>query len=147
MPDNVLDGLSVERRRAYWTDVLSDIRGGGAVWVAESSGRVVGFVNVQHHEADDSSPARGEIAALYVLPEHWSTGLGRALLEAAVTTLRAAGLGTATLCVLRDNGRARRFYERAGWRVEGDVESHEIGGHAIPEVHYRLDLASTDGPP
>ena len=147
MPDSVLDGLSVEHRAAYWANTLSDASVGQRVWVAESSDHVVGFSHARWRHADAASPPGAEIAALYVLPEYWSMGLGRALLDTAVDALPRRGFETATLWVLRDNGRARRFYERAGWRVDGNVASLEIGGQAVPKVRYQLDLVRTDGLP
>ena len=36
-----------------------------------------------------------------------------------------------------DQARARRFYEREGWRLEAAVEDDEIG---FAVVEYRLDL-------
>jgi len=38
---------------------------------------------------------------------------------AAVRTLRAQGAGVASLWCLAENGRARRFYEKNDWRLNG----------------------------
>ena len=74
--------------------------------------------------------------AIYAHPEHWSTGLGRALLPAAVAAL---GGPPAVLWVLEANDRARRFYERAGWRPDGARKQADmLGGVQLPEIRYRL---------
>ena len=76
--------------------------GGGGVRVAEDAGELVGFASVR--------PAAGNVPvhvqSLYVRRSHWSTGLGQRLLDTVL------GDDPATLEVLRDNARARRFYAR-----------------------------------
>jgi hypothetical protein len=44
------------------------------------------------------------------------------------------------LWVLRDNARARRFYERSGFRADGVEEPYEVAGVAVPEVRYAREL-------
>jgi GNAT superfamily N-acetyltransferase len=58
----------------------------------------------------------GWLNGLYVRPEAWGTGVAAALHERA---LAAHGPGTMRLWVLEENRRARRFYERRGWRPDG----------------------------
>ena len=60
-----------------------------------------------------------ELYALYVHPAWWSTGTGRALMDRVLARTAAAGYSSITLWVLRDNERARRFYERAGFAPDG----------------------------
>jgi GNAT superfamily N-acetyltransferase len=75
----------------------------------------------------------GELRALYVAPDHWGTGVATALHRRAL-----AWLGdTATLIVMRDNLRARRFYEREGWTLAGDEPPHDFEGTLVPFVRYR----------
>lgn len=88
---------------------------------------------------DRDLPYGGEIYALYVLPEHWSTGLGRELLRQGVAELRAAGHTDGCLWVLEGNARARRFYERAGLTTTGERRMLDMG-RPVPEVRYRIDL-------
>ncbi|RAS29045.1 hypothetical protein BCL80_107157 [Streptomyces avidinii] len=45
-----------------------------------------------------------------------------------------------TLWVLKENVRARRFYERAGFRPDGAEETFEAGGARVPEVRYTRPL-------
>ena len=141
VPDDHLDGLSVERRAEWW---------GGDFWagapahrllVAERAGAVVAFAAVGPSRDDDAGAATSELFALYAEPAVWSTGSGRALLAAATDELGGAGFTDATLWVLEDNAHARRFYEAAGWRPDGATQSDEIGGVTLREVRYRRSLA------
>jgi ribosomal protein S18 acetylase RimI-like enzyme len=61
----------------------------------------------------------GYLAALYVDPAHAGAGVGRALLAHACRRLTDAGATSIRLWVFRDNYRARRLYESAGFIVDG----------------------------
>lgn len=60
-------------------------------------------------------PGRAHIFAVFVVPDHWGTGLAGHLLDWIVTGMRDSGFETAQLWTPRDNLRARAFYERNGW--------------------------------
>ena len=57
-----------------------------------------------------------------------------------VGTWQGEGFRAATLWVLRGNERARRFYERAGWTVDGARKDDVVAGVPVTEVRYRRDL-------
>jgi GNAT superfamily N-acetyltransferase len=90
------------------------------------------------------SPAgrQGEVAelyALYVHPEWWSTGTGRSLMDHVLAKVSRAGFPNVMLWVLERNARARRFYERAGFRPDG--ASHVLDGlGGVIEIRYRRAL-------
>jgi GNAT superfamily N-acetyltransferase len=85
-----------------------------------------------------------ELYALYVCPSWWSTGTGRALLERVLARTSRAGYRSITLWVLRENLRARRFYERAGFAPDG--ASHILEGlGGVAEVRYRRALGQQKG--
>jgi GNAT superfamily N-acetyltransferase len=86
----------------------------------------------------------GELYALYVHPAWWSTGTGRALMDRVLGTASAAGYLSVRLWVLRDNSRARRFYERAGFAPDG--ASHTLDGlGGVTEIRYRRALPPAPG--
>jgi GNAT superfamily N-acetyltransferase len=104
--------------------------------VAEVGGVVQAYAMYGPARDDDLSEA-GEIQALYAHPDHWSTGLGRALLPAAIDGLAVRPI---VLWVLENNARARRFYEIAGFRADGARKLADLlGGVQLPEIRYRLD--------
>ena len=78
--------------------------------VAEIGGKVAGFAVL----------LGGELDGLFVEPELWRLGVGAALVEAAVHEARRRGLSVVT--VVADPG-ARRFYERCGFKVEGEAQT------------------------
>ena len=81
----------------------------------------------------------GELYALYVAPAHWSTGVGRALTDAALDGLRAAGYRRVVLWTLTDNARARRFYDTAGFTPDGATNVLAALGR-VEELRYARDL-------
>ncbi len=141
IPDEHLDGLSIDRRSVVWTEILGDAdlpRTG--VFVLEDENKVVGFAHFGPSRDPDAAPRTGELTAIYLVPEVWGHGGGRLLLEAAETNLREAGFRTATLWVLSSNTRARRFYERMGWTPDGAVKTNDRGSFTLVEVRYASPL-------
>jgi ribosomal protein S18 acetylase RimI-like enzyme len=99
----------------------------------------VGWVSFGGSRDDDRSDAIGEIYALYVHPESWGRGAGRALVRHVVAELPGMGYEEATLWSFAVNERAKRLYESAGFRRDG-AEVHEpIFANAL-EVRYRRSL-------
>jgi ribosomal protein S18 acetylase RimI-like enzyme len=62
-----------------------------------------------------------------------------ALHDAALEQLRADGYERCHLWVLEDNPRARRFYERMGWRLNDRTRVVEYPPHPI-DVSYSIEL-------
>lgn len=73
-----------------------------------------------------------EIEAIHSLPESWGTGLGAAMLEFALEETNAEGW--AGLWAFEKNTRARRFYEKHGFRFTGETRVSEFDGAV--EVRY-----------
>ena len=72
-----------------------------------------------------------EIVAIHTLPESWGTGLGAAMLTEA---LRQIGGVNVFLWAFRENTRARRFYEKHGFRWDGTERVSQFDGAV--EVRY-----------
>ena len=103
----------------HGTDVdLSDVgahylAGGGAFWVVEDGGRVVGTGGLW---PDPEDPARSEVRKMYLLPEARGHGLGRRLLGMALDHARATGRRRVELETNHAMTTAIGMYERAGFR-------------------------------
>ena len=80
-----------------------------------------------------------ELYALCVRSAWWSTGTGRALMDRVLARSARAGYSSITLWVLRDNRRARRFYERAGFAPDGATNVLTRLGDVL-ELRYRRSL-------
>ncbi len=80
------------------------------------------------------------LQGLYVLPNFWGEGVAPRLHDAALAGLRDAGCTEARLWVLEHNERARRFYERRGWRLNEGRRVVPFPPNPV-DVSYTLDLA------
>jgi GNAT superfamily N-acetyltransferase len=81
----------------------------GQVIVAEWNGAIAGFAAV----------VAGELDGLFVEPDLWGLGIGKALADAATHRARQKGLALRVTA----NPRARGFYEKCGFRVEGETRT------------------------
>jgi GNAT superfamily N-acetyltransferase len=149
MPQDHLDGLDPAARAVRWQQNLAaldwSVSGVLVVTVgsetASAGPRIAGFAGYWPTRDDDDDPAHtGEVAAIYLHPDAWGQGLGRQLMTATLVNLAAAGYREATLWVLRDNARARRFYSQAGWAADGGTKTDDLDGFPLLEVRYRRPL-------
>jgi ribosomal protein S18 acetylase RimI-like enzyme len=138
VPDELLNNMSVAARERRWTAILAE---GGTAWVAQAATAIIGFAAYGRSRDADAAPFVGEVIALYVHPDAWGSGVGRSLNDAALSSLAADGCREATLWVLRDNSRARRFYERQGWLTDGAEQTDDREGVRLVEVRYRVKLS------
>lgn len=84
------------------------------------SDRILGFVYCGPSPDTDADPeTTGQILSIHVDPELTGHGIGRMLMGKATELMRAHGFAFATLWVVTDNHRARRFYENLDWRLDG----------------------------
>jgi GNAT superfamily N-acetyltransferase len=83
------------------------------VWLAVDDGQVVGFVGLAIHPEDQM----GEISIVAVSPGHQRQGVGKALIEFAEQSIRAAGMKMVMVETVGDSGHepARRSYESLGY--------------------------------
>ena len=111
------------------------------LWVAEIRSEIKGWVAFGPSRDADATAVVGELEAIYVAPERWSTGLGLALWLVARRRLIEHGFSSATLWVLAENARAIRFYVEAGFRPD-PLSEKEVsrGGKALKEVRYATFL-------
>ena len=120
-----LDAFTLEKCEKIacgWTDGLI---------VAKHDGRVVGFVGCG--DRGEEAPDTGEIFALYVLSEYYGKGVAQQLMKAALEQLK--NYPKIVLWVLKENGRAIRFYQKCGFVPDGkELLSPHIGAAEIRMV-------------
>ncbi|GGU33795.1 GNAT family N-acetyltransferase [Nocardioides albus] len=87
----------------------------------DEPGRLLGFAGAGPARDDVPDLPRLELTALYVRAERYGTGLGHAMLQQAI------GSAAAYLWVLDGNERATAFYERQGFRFDGETKTDPVG--------------------
>lgn len=76
---------------------------------------------------------------LYVDPKHWGEGVATALLTAELRWLAERGHRYARLRVVEAHHRARRFYEREGWKL--DRAMAPVSTSLATLIYYRRPTA------
>jgi GNAT superfamily N-acetyltransferase len=121
LPAAYLDRLRAEDRAARYTFGKLD---GPQTTVAILDREIVGFATIH----------ASELSALHVDPDHWSRGVGSALIARARTDRAAAGVPEAHLWLLAGNVRAERFYARDGWSPDGTRRSDTVWNISVDEL-------------
>ncbi|HEU5471621.1 MAG TPA: GNAT family N-acetyltransferase [Actinophytocola sp.] len=141
LPDDVLRGLDVDERSGRWAAALVEPEPPGPVrhLVAERRGRVVGIgeVGAPRVAVPDGT---GELRMINVHPDWWGRGVAKPLFECLVAELAGLGYRSGYLWVVDGNDRARRFYERLGWRPDGTVRPDPRFSPPVPELRYVTDV-------
>ena len=102
------------------------------VLVAEREGAVLGYTYAGV-EGIDYMSLRGPAGVLYdivVDPAHRRYGVGRMLLDAALSALQARGAPRVVLSTAERNEPAQRLFARAGFRRTMVEMTRELGGDA-----------------
>jgi GNAT superfamily N-acetyltransferase len=120
-----------------WQQVLADPA--ISQLVAVEDGELIGFTACGENRDADAAAEAGEIRTMFVDSGHWRSGVGSALLEAALEELRRLGYSEATLWSFDSNERANAFYEAHGFTRDGSVRTEEAWAHIL-EVRYRRSL-------
>lgn len=94
---------------------------------------------------DDEREGSAFLMAMWVAPELRGTGAADALVHAALAQARAEGRRALRLHVGADNLRARRCYERCGFRLTGDGFVRARDGERELEMACPLDAPAPSG--
>jgi ribosomal protein S18 acetylase RimI-like enzyme len=135
----VLDELDPtdETELAVWRNLIDhEMR----ILIAESeSGETLGFCAIAAPSRDADEPVGvAEIAAIYVDPEHYRGGLGRAMLKEALRRLTEDAWMECTVWTLTKNARALALYESLGFERDGSERTEERW--LVPDIRLRLAL-------
>jgi ribosomal protein S18 acetylase RimI-like enzyme len=133
--DEFLNTISEDERTGRWSEILERPEQATFVAVVEGHG-IVGFSN-GGPEREGREDYRGELYAIYILPECQGQGIGRQLVATLAQWLMDSGFDTMMVWVLAEN-QFRRFYERLGGKLVGKKEI-EIGNQKLVEVAYGWD--------
>jgi ribosomal protein S18 acetylase RimI-like enzyme len=144
VPDSYLDALEPGVSEAQWSANFADNE--ASLFVASAQGSVIGFCSSVASRDDDLGPEVGEITAIYVAPEYWRSGAGRALLDVVLPDLSRRGFSAVSLWVFEENLRACQFYEALGFAHDGK-QAASLGALEIPAVRYMRKLPFDAVPP
>ena len=118
-------------------------RPGVVAWIAEDeeAGVAAGHVTylpATESQAGSDDPGLAHLEQLFVRRPYWGSGLASRLLAVAVADAAEAGYARMRLGTPADHSRARRFYEREGWRTDGRVLDDTPLGLSLVEYFVAL---------
>jgi GNAT superfamily N-acetyltransferase len=129
--------LGMGRTRASWRRRLME---GGETTIVivprRAPERVLGYATYGTARSP-GLPFKGEVYALYLLPEFIGQGLGKRLLAAVARRLINAGVSSLCVEVLERNPN-RFFYHAMGGRLAAN-KTHWFGGANLPTLVYGWD--------
>lgn len=132
-PAELMATLSLEERVRHWSAIFSGASPQTVFLAFAEDGSPTGFSSSRPH-ADILGRLGhgGEISAIYLLQRAQRRGVGRRLMSVTAEDMWARGMKWASLCVLRDNLPARRFYEALGGRRIGASKL----SRGVPQIVY-----------
>lgn len=139
IPQDYLDALTPADRIPGYRFGAAEPAAPRTILAFDDDGVLLGFATFGPSRDEDAAAA-GELYALYVDPERWRTGAGRALLAQTRARLRTEGHEEAILWVLHGNDAAGRFYEADGWRLDGGSRWEDPWGVRSRVHRYRRAL-------
>ena len=128
VPQDYLDKISENN----WADKLRNSTSDAYILI--ENGKYIGTSSVCAAR-DEEMSGWGEIISIYLLPEYFGKGYGKPLFDNSVDALLDMGYNKIYVWVLEQNTRARKFYEKNGYKFS-DKKFINIGGKDLPEMRY-----------
>lgn len=91
---------------------------------------------------DEKLPDWGEIVSLYLLPEYFGKSYGIELFKSVMCDIKQLGYKNVYLWVLKDNQRAKRFYEKNGFYSNHDECCCKIMNKELIDERYTYSIES-----
>ena len=111
--------LSVEKRIPVCKRWIDEKLFGVYVYEDDSSGVIKGMMGIGMCEDADKKDAF-ELHFLYVDPDHVRAGIGSEMLQFFEKAAKEKGCKDLVIWVLEENGMGRKFYEKNGYRSDGN---------------------------
>lgn len=138
-------GSTYERELARTTTDWQGWLSPGVTFILDAPEAPTGIVAARH---DAAEPGLVHLMAMWIHPELRGSGAADDLVGAILVWAESEGAKTVRLDVMQDNARARRLYERHGFRSTGHETVRESDGrievrmeravdHGMPGVHFR----------
>ena len=142
LPADVIAKMNGQRIR-QWSDFLAAAPGEKKSLICELDGKIAALSlwGPSRDEEDDKQTV-SELYSLYVHPDFWRRGCGRALCGAVVERARQGGARRLIIWTLRDNLPAQRFYEKVGFQRQTKTKMARFAGGEWAEVQYALELSA-----
>lgn len=140
IPDDYLEKLTVEKKEKFIAKIFD--KGIADYYLMYDEARPIGVFVACRSMDKDADGDTAEVSAIYFLPEYWRKGHGTKLLEFGLNKIKELGYRNVTLWVLEKNDKARRFYEKNGFEIDG-TKDEIIIGKPLTKVRYKIVLKNS----
>ena len=126
-------------------NLVQQLQEGHHYYIACIDGKPMGYVSVQHEDADPEGIEVFHLHKIYVMPEAQGRGVGMKLFETAVAHVRDAAAGCRARIELNVNkyNKAVEFYRHIGMRVLLEEDFPIGNGYYKTDYIMGLDIDST----
>lgn len=131
VPEEIIDRFNA-RWQMIWDKML--VNNVNSHYVVIIDGTVIGFLTIAVSRDDDIKDSFYEIIGLYLAPDYIGAGNGKQTMEWIKNEIKNRGYDKISLWVLEENDRARRFYEKSGFIVDGKYKPSGLAD--AREVRY-----------
>jgi GNAT superfamily N-acetyltransferase len=138
LPQNFLNGLSVEKRANQWKESIKNNQSTGqnGLFVVSDGNKIYGFAACGAARNNEFA-GYGELFAIYVAPEFQKHGYGYKLFEKVRGFLKAKGFNNAYVWSLEENIPAHNAYEKWGaTRVAGQTKPVDLEDKQFLEIAH-----------
>jgi ribosomal protein S18 acetylase RimI-like enzyme len=143
LPDAYLARMSTAAHARRWRWTLTYPGPRDVTLAAGGRDGLVGYASGGPSRSGREKEA--EIHTLYVLRQGQGEGLGRQLVEGAARAFAAGGADSLMISVLRDNNRARGFYEHLGGVAEPPRQEPGPAGLVFEVAYLWPDIRALTG--
>ena len=127
IPREILEKQNA-KRYSLWEMLLKNNT--DSHYVITYKGTIIGFMTINPPREDDLPPGTYEITGLYLAPEFVGKGCGKYAMDRAKDMIRRRGCTCISLWVLDKNERAKKFYEKNGFKADGMIKASGLGESA-----------------
>lgn len=113
------------RRPSQWERLLNECQ--DIHYVAVYNDKIIGIITIDPPRDEDLSEDFYELSGLYLDPTYIGKGLGKLTMDWIKNEISQRGHKHISLWVLANNARAKRFYEKSGFKADGSVQESGIG--------------------
>jgi RimJ/RimL family protein N-acetyltransferase len=133
IPLETIDAFTPEKQAGAFREAI--VSRPEEYYLFKADGRPAGLASLHKAYAEGSAETEGEVYAIYFHPDYWGTSVTHTAFRFCLNRLEERGFTKIFIWVLEKNARARKFYEKYGFVLDGAAQSIDLGA-PLTEVRY-----------
>lgn len=140
IPDKIIDSFTPEKQVRIFKEAIATRP--EEYYLFNADGRSAGIALLHRSHEANAAETEGEIYAIYFHPDFWGTPATHKGFQFCFARLAERGFRKINIWVLEDNIRARKFYEKYGFRFDGTKQHIDLGKPLV-EIRYSKSVPET----